>query len=307
MKPVSLSVFFIFFMLLISFSCKKDKPAMPANVQGTTFVPMENPTGITYQVYDAILYLRDTQTDELKYFSHFGPGQVISSLDPYYGPAVRFDTIIQNATTWLFTSNGYFVLNGQSTYPYSHFNDTYSVYGMENGSARPINVLRCTGDYMNVSVHYSFVTLNNRDYEFYTVISLKRIGYTGATVAEEIKFGSTYAGVINSNMSTQSNLSGTSWVVTKYISQLTTATPNDTINFVSSNQYRINGGSLNNYTLTYITGTGMNSLTLYGCSTLGGSYAGQILSSFNADGFVNDARFYNLFNNQLTRVWLEKI
>lgn len=289
-------------------SCKKTEIAVPQIIQNTTDVPLDDPAGIIYVIYDATLYVKNLSSGQIAYYNHFGSGITLSSLDPYSGPHVALDTIIQNGTTWLFNTNGYFTLNGTHPYPYQNYEYTKNVYGLENGSSRQITILRSTSDYMNVSIYDSYVTINNVDYEFYTILSLKRQGYTGSTVQEPIAYGSIYSGVISSNTSNPQNLTGTSWVITKYISQLSTVITTDTLNFTSATGYNINNGANRTYQLSNITGSTMKSLTLNGCTTLGGDYSGQVIGSFQSDGYINNAYFTNLFNsNQTVRVWMYKL
>jgi hypothetical protein len=292
----------------ITISCKKQEIPQPQTIQNTTSVPFDDARGITFVIYDATLYMKNSTTGQLVHYDHFGAGNVISSLDPFGGPHVSLDTIIQNVTTWQFNQNGYFILNGTKSYPYNLFNNTQSVYGLENGSARPITILRSTTDYMNVSIYKSYITINNIDYEFYTVITLKRQGYNGSTIQESVAYGSVYNGIINSNISSPQNLAGTSWVISKYISQLSTVITNDTLNFITSTAYTINNGANRTYQLSNITGSTMKSLTLNGCTTLGGDYSGQVIGSFQTDGYINNAYFTNMFNsNQTVRVWMYKL
>lgn len=306
MKNILLIISLSLIGLMIS--CKKQEIKSPVVIQSTTSVPQMDPVGITYVVYNATLHMRDMTTNTKSHFDHFGNNITLSSLDPFSGPHVSLDSIQQNGTTWRFDQNGYFTLNNKKTYPYQSFDETKNVYGLENGSARPITILRCTADYMNVSIYKSYVTLNNRDYEFYSILSLKRQGYTGSTIQEAIPYGSVYGGVINSNLVNQQNLAGTSWVITKYISQLSTITTNDTLNFTSASIYNINNGANRTYQLSHIAGSTMKSLTLNGCTTLGGDYSGQVIGSFMADGYINNAYFENIFNsNQTVRVWMHKL
>ena len=177
------------YLLVLFTSCKKQEIPVPETTQNTTAVPFDDPTGITYVIYDATLYVKNLSSGQIAYYDHFGSGITLSSLDPYSGPHVSLDTIIQNGTTWLFNANGYFTLNGIHSYPYQSYEYTKNVYGLENGSSRQITILRSTTDYMNASIYDSYVTINNVDYEFYTILSLKRQGYTGSTVQEPIAYG----------------------------------------------------------------------------------------------------------------------
>ena len=72
--------------------------------------------------------------------------------------------------------------------------------------------------------------------------------------------------------------------------------------------YKINGGSLRNYTLTDVTGNNMKSLSLYSFTTLGGDYSGQVMSTFTTDGVINNSNFVDMFNvNNTVIVWMNRI
>jgi len=299
--------FIIGIVFIAIISCKKETLPKPEVVQQTIAVPMEKPVGVIYVVDDAILYQKNLSTGELKYFNHFGTNRAISIFDPYAGVVLPFDTIIKDGTTWFFNNSGQFILNGKTTYSYQTLNQTIRVYGLENGSARPITILKSGKEFLSAEVYKSYVTINNTDYEFYTELYLKKQGYNGAFATEPIKTGAVYGGVLSGAQYTNNYLTGTKWIITKYISSLNTVTPNDTLEFISYNKYRLNGSAERNYTLSYISGTGLKSLTLYYCMTLGGTYAGEVLDTFDKDGVINDAKFTNLNTNQTTRVWMKKL
>ena len=104
------------------------------------------------------------------------------------------------------------------------------------------------------------------------------------------------------------SLSGSRWVITRYDIGTTPYYPNDTINFVDNQKYKINStGSLNNYTTYRVNGTYNISISLYSISTLGGSYAGQVPESFIRDGIINNATMKDLYNtNSVVKIWIKK-
>jgi hypothetical protein len=105
------------------------------------------------------------------------------------------------------------------------------------------------------------------------------------------------------------SLSGSHWVITRYDSGTTPYYPNDTINFVDNQKYRINStGSLNNYTTYRVNGTYNVSVSLYSISTLGGSYAGQVPESSITDGIINNATMKDLYSSHNeVKIWIMKI
>ena len=73
--------------------------------------------------------------------------------DPEPKPWLPIDIVTKGLTTWKFTSSNQFILDGGSTYSYNvNTNGIFNVYGLENGSARNIEVLLSTPDYINVKV-----------------------------------------------------------------------------------------------------------------------------------------------------------
>jgi hypothetical protein len=104
------------------------------------------------------------------------------------------------------------------------------------------------------------------------------------------------------------SLSGSKWVITRYDEGTTPYYPNDTINFVDNQKYKINSnGSLNNYTTYRVNGTYNISISLYSISTLGGSYAGQVPETFIKDGIINNATMKDLYGNlSAIKIWVKK-
>ena len=104
-------------------------------------------------------------------------------------------------------------------------------------------------------------------------------------------------------------LYGTNWKIVKYVTAFATEHPNDTIHFISDNQYRLNSQTVSyKYVLTSITGSTNYSLTLYYFSPFGGShYGGQIGHNYATDGVMNNIIFNDLYNSVTLKVWLIKL
>ncbi|MES2567000.1 MAG: hypothetical protein V4565_09050 [Bacteroidota bacterium] len=104
------------------------------------------------------------------------------------------------------------------------------------------------------------------------------------------------------------SLVGTKWIIIRYDNGTTPYYPNDTLMFLNDSKYSINAAVVrNNFTTYRVNGTYNISLTLYDCSTLGGSYAGQVPDSFNSLGEINNVKFKNLYSNSTINIWLRKI
>ena len=300
--------FIISICIIIGFTaCKKAELPKPAIVQETISIPFENPQNITYVVDDALLYTKNLSTGEIIYYNHFSASRYTSTLDPYMSVSASFDTIIKNLTSWLLTPDNRFILNGKKIYQYQFFNQVIRVYGLENGSSRPIKLVWVTKEVLAAEVYNSYVTVNGSDFAFYTLIYLRAQNYTGEIPKQDILYGARYGGVISPALNVDNNLKGTKWVITKYISDLTTVNLNDTITFLSYNAYNVKGFAQRNYSLSNINGNGMKTLILYDCATLGGSYSGDVLANFIEDGEINNALFKNLYNNKTIKLWMKKV
>ncbi len=215
--------------------------------------------------------------------------------------------ISKGMTTWKFTSSNQFVLDGSSTYNYNtNTNGIFNVYGMENGSPRNIEVLNSTNDVMNVKVYESNGNDGVNNFTFYTVLTFVKVGYTGTVTEYTVPSGYSYSGVVG-NPSTATTLVGTKWVVTKYVQNFVTQLPNDTLEFISTTQYTINGYTPRNYSLS-IVGNNNKSLSLYSFTTLGGDWSGQVQGTFINDWVINNTLFTNMFvTTPDARIWVIRI
>lgn len=104
-------------------------------------------------------------------------------------------------------------------------------------------------------------------------------------------------------------LSGTNWVLVKYMSVFATQTPNDTIHFVSNNKYRMNSQTNEQqYSLSSLVGSTNYSLELDFFMSFGGShYNGQVGQNFVQDGQINNTIFTDFYGNTKIKAWFKKI
>ena len=88
---------------------------------------------------------------------------------------------------------------------------------------------------------------------------------------------------------------GTTWVLTfLQIGFSTPPLPIDTIRFINTTTYTINGGTPKPYTLTTGVGVNSKSLTLnYHYPFGSGNYVGEVASSFVSDGVILNCEFTN--------------
>lgn len=303
------NIIFILFAMVIGFtSCKKENIA-PSNPQTTVNNPANvNPIGYTWELYSGRVYVKNLDNGSTFYYDHFSSIKNSSNLDIFISSGLPFDMISKGMTTWKFTSSNQFVLDGSSTYNYNtNTNGIFNVYGMENGSTRNIEVLNSTNDVMNVKVYESNGNDGTNNFTFYTVLTFVKVGYTGTVNEYTVPSGYSYSGVVG-NPSTSTTLVGTKWVVTKYVQNFVTQLPNDTLEFISTTQYTINGSTPRNYSLSSIVGNNNKSLSLYSFTTLGGDWSGQVQGTFINDWVINNALFSNMFvTTPDARMWVVRI
>lgn len=201
------------------------------------------------------------------------------------------------------------MLDGNNTYKYNtNTHGIFSVYGLENGSARSIEVLKSTDDYMVVKLYESNGNDGVDNYSFYNTLTFVRSGSTTTPVEYNVPQGYSYGGIINGSSNPTNTLVGTKWVVTKYVQNFVTQIPNDTLEFISTNDYTINGSVSRKYNLSSIVGSNMKSLSLYSFTTLGGDWSGQVQGTFVSDWQFNNSLFTNILGGSPdTRLWATRI
>lgn len=106
------------------------------------------------------------------------------------------------------------------------------------------------------------------------------------------------------------NLSQTEWIITRYDNTLTNLSefPNDTIYFVDSEKYQINGGNDQEYSLSkeQDNSSSERTLNLQDCSTFGGDYWSWFDLSLISVGELNNVLF-NGYNDNDIIVWMTRI
>lgn len=119
----------------------------------------------------------------------------------------------------------------------------------------------------------------------------------------------TYGGTLPNAGNATNALVGTKWVLIKYVSSFATEYPNDTIDFVSINQYTINGGAVRTYQLSSLPLSTNYDLSLYYFFPFGGShYSGEVGNTFISDGEINNVDFINIQNTSSSiKAWFVKI
>ena len=206
--------------------------------------------------------------------------------------------------------NNTFTLNGETSYPYKLNNAGISIYGLEDGSARQVEIINVTNDVFEVKFHDGYANYNGFNYGYYSELTFVKSGKTCSNCQLAVEYGWVYGGLWGSKLdTTKTDLVNTKWVVVRYNNGLSgDFYPNDTLSFVNSNQYSINGGSLRTYSLSNVNGNNMNSLNLNSFTTLGGDYSGQVFKTFIEDWVISNATFQDVFNvNNSVTLWMERI
>lgn len=298
-------------LLVIGFTSCKKEVIEPANPQTTINNPANvNPIGYTWELYSGRVFVKNTDNNTNFYYDHFGPSKSSSNLDIFSPSWLPIDIITKGSTNWKFNSSNQFILDGGSTYNYNvNTNGIFNVYGLENGSARNIEVLNSTNDYMNVKVFESVGNDGTYNYSFYTVLTFVKVGFTGTPVLNNVPAGYSYNGVIGGSTPVTTSLVGTKWVVTKFIQNFVSTYPSDTLEFISNTQYKINGSTPRTYNLSSIVGNNMKSLSLYSFTTLGGDWSGQVQGTFINDWVVNNSNFSNIMSTSSpdARLWMVRL
>ena len=198
--------------------------------------------------------------------------------------------------------------NDSAAYGYTEHNGSYSIIGLENGSARPLPIRDAGPDHFTIEVHEAYQSDGTYNYNYYSVLTFLRQGASCSSCIPLPDLGYTYQGTLAPTPATVNDLIGTAWVITRYDQGLTPYYPNDTLDFVDFNSYTINGGTEKSYSYSGIVGNNMKSLVLYDCTTLGGNYSGQVLNTFVGDWEFNNATFSSILSPPSTvKVWGTRI
>lgn len=118
----------------------------------------------------------------------------------------------------------------------------------------------------------------------------------------------TDGGTVTIGTDTLNDLIGTQWVLTKYVTAFAVEFPNDTLDFISNNEYTLNGGTPRAYQLSNIPLSTNKELSIYFFVPFGGShYSGQVGQYFIDDGIISNVEFTDIQNTSMTiQAWFEK-
>jgi hypothetical protein len=280
---------------------------------------LEYALGEEWVLTNAMVYVENRDLYTKVVYDLFGSNRVNASMslfDPTEVP--KFDEITLYETTWEFRDERTFVIDGQHTYNMqTHYNALgqliFRPYGFNGGTARPIVVQYVEGGMMKVITRESFNSDNTYNYKYFSELTFVKKGSGNGYDASRIE-GYTYGGVWEYDYATTSNsveqsLAGSVWVIKRYDRGVEPYYPNDTLKFISSNKYTINGSLLErSYSIYKVTNTNMSSLTLYGLNTLSGDFSGEVLTQSISDGEINNVEFSSIWNNQnKVNLWMERV
>ncbi len=268
---------------------------------------------------NAIVYVENRDLNIKKYYDYFNNEVKSASMSLFDITEVpKFDEITLHETTWNFTDGDNFIIDDEYTYymqtHYNPFGDLiFRPYGFYGGTARPIVVQYATNDMIKVITRESFNSDNTYNYKYFSELTFKKKG-TNYGYDNQIIEDYSYGGVWQYNYAVTSNttligLGGTKWVISRYDRGMEPYYPNDTLTFLSNNTYTINNDvTERRYSIYNVTNSNMSSITLYGLTTLGGDYSGEVLTQGLIDGELNNNTFNSIWNNDVeVNVWFRKI
>lgn len=296
-RKVVISVLTI--ITLFFFGCQKDEPQENVSIIGKK-----------WKLHSGKVYITNLDNGRKAYYDHLGQNMVFGNLNPFSPSYLPIDNI-STQTTWEFNDT-HFILNDTLSYRYSvsysiNQSGNFRVYGLENGSARPIEVFKSTNTQLTVKMYSSNGNDGKDNYSFYSILTFTLSNQNSTPEIWPNPPGYTYGGIIGININPSPTLTGTKWVVVKYSRDLITTFPHDTIHFINNSDYTIGSSTNRTYNLSSIIGSNMKSLSLYQFTTLGGDWTGEVQSTFINDRIINNATFYNLFSSQTAIVWMERI
>ncbi len=298
-------IFFILLTIFSFYSCKKELDRPNNNNVSTSNYTF---TEIDWVVSEARFYTENLDNGEKVFYDHFSFNQIQSILNPLSGANVPMDTILKNNTTWRFSQNK-FILNTNKDYDidFNTITNTVTVFGLENGSSKPLTIIKLDNVSITFKVNESYFSFNGFNYRGFTTITLVKSGEVCVNCQPNSYYGYVYQGSVTNNNNVN-EIIGTKWVVTRFYDGFANSYPNDTLFFINNNKYTINGGTQYNYTLNNIFGNNMSEITLYNFYTIGGDYSGTIPSDFISNGVLNSVQFNDIFGvGTSKKVWMTRI
>ena len=272
--------------------------------------------GKTWVLHSGRVYVEQLEAPFNKeYYDHFGPGQTRSNMQAFDSLSLRIDTLHQFVTTWRFNTE--FNLNDFFYYPFETVNDRYvRVYGLENGSARVLEVLRISDEIMLVRTSRTYGNRAGKNIAWFSELLFTASGISCTNCLPDIDYGYSYSGVVPPTASGSGNttypLSGSTWLLEKYRQGLFEEILNDTIYFTGPITYRLKSDDTERtYSLSGADGLGMRNFTLFECSTLPSgtpAWTSSVADFAIQSGAISNQEFSSYGNTASPiTVWMERI
>jgi hypothetical protein len=272
--------------------------------------------GKTWVLQSGRVYVEQLEAPFNKeYYDHFGSGQTRSNLQAFDSLSLRIDTLQQFVTTWRFNTE--FNLNDFFYYPFETVNDRFvRVYGLENGSARVLEVLRISDEIMLVRTSRTYGNRAGKNIAWFSELLFTAGGISCTNCLPDIDYGYAYSGVVPPAASGSGTatypLSGSIWLLEKYRQGLFEETLNDTLHFTGPITYRVNSElTERTYSLSGADGLGMRNFTLFECPSLPSgtpAWTSSVADFAIQSGAISNQEFSSYGNTASPiTVWLERI
>lgn len=294
----------IVLMAVLLYSCRKER-SFDELLAGKSWV-----------LHSGRVYVEQLEAPFNKeYYDHFGPGQTRSNMQAFDSISLRIDTLHQFVTTWRFNTE--FNLNDFFYYPFETVNDRFvRVYGLENGSARVLEVLRISDEIMLVRTSRTYGNRGGKNIAWFSELLFTAGGISCTNCLPDIDYGYSYSGVVPPAVAGSGNatypLSGSIWLLEKYRQGLFEEILNDTLYFTGPITYRLNSDiTERTYSLSGADGLGMRNFTLFECPTLPSgtpAWTSSVADFAIQSGAISNQEF-NSYGNTASpiSVWMERI
>lgn len=306
----------LFLLLLITlFSCERDNSTDEIITEEVeTYLSVD---GYEWVLSHGYIYFEALDYERNVVFDYFSEDR-FDNRTTLTETGIDMDVIALNNTKWFF-DGGFFTLNDGEPKRMEEFDNGftngYRVLGLGNGTSRVVQVLKVTEENLKVKFNEAYTNIPDTDgvnvnVKYWSELTFTKEGYTCDNCWDEPLFKHEYVGVFNPNVTEeQEPIVGTKWRVDRYSNVGNdTFYPNDIIEFTDNGFYLTNGGTARRYTLSNVLGNNNKSLTLYGFTTLGGDYSGQVINTFVEDGVINNASFYDILDvNKRVTLWMTRI
>ena len=181
-------LYFLLSLILLFANCKKEDDDIPP-------VERDPLLNTEWVLIGARVYTENLDNEALTWYDHFSGNQIKSNLDIFGGSALPIDEIIMDVTQWRF-GNSKFILNNNQAYDYTVYNNVVSVYGLEDGSARPIEVLE-HNETLTVRIHEGNESYNGTNYSYFSTLTFVSKDRQCINCNPDVLEGYSYGGILS--------------------------------------------------------------------------------------------------------------